>query len=47
MLSSGIGKTSERAVEVAGLTLREKRLPIVLGHLTWVPSETRGELWRS
>jgi len=34
------GKTSERAVEVAGLTPAGDTLPYVLGHLTWVPSET-------
>ena len=35
------GKTSERAVEVAGLTPAGDTLPYVLGHLTWVPSETK------
>ena len=34
------GKTSERAVEVAGLTPAGDTLTYVLGHLTWVPSET-------
>jgi hypothetical protein len=34
------GKTSERAVEVAGLTPAGDTLPYVLGHLMWVPSET-------
>ena len=34
------GKTSERAVEVAGLTPAGDTLPYVIGHLTWVPSET-------
>jgi hypothetical protein len=34
------GKTSERAVEVAGLTPAGDTLPYVLGHLVWVPSET-------
>jgi hypothetical protein len=34
------GKTSERAVEVAGLTPAGDTLPYILGHLTWVPSET-------
>ena len=34
------GKTSEREVEVAGLTPARDTLPYVLGHLTWVPSET-------
>ena len=34
------GKTSERAVEVAGLTPAGDNVPYVLGHLTWVPSET-------
>ncbi|MBR0832586.1 hypothetical protein JQ612_05215 [Bradyrhizobium manausense] len=34
------GKTSERAVEVAGLTPKGDTLSYVLGHLTWVPSET-------
>jgi hypothetical protein len=34
------GKTSERAVEVAGLTPAGDALPYVLGHLMWVPSET-------
>ena len=34
------GKTSERQVEVAGLTPAGDTLPYVLGHLTWVPSET-------
>jgi hypothetical protein len=34
------GKTSERAVEVAGLTPAGDTVPYVLGHLTWVPSET-------
>lgn len=35
------GKTSERAVEVAGLTPAGDTIPYVLGHLTWVPSETK------
>ena len=34
------GKTSERAVEVAGLTPAGDTFTYVLGHLTWVPSET-------
>jgi hypothetical protein len=34
------GKTSERAVEVAGLTPAGDTLPYVLGHVMWVPSET-------
>ncbi|WFU70130.1 hypothetical protein [Bradyrhizobium sp. CB2312] len=34
------GKTSERAVEVAGLTPAGDTWAYVLGHLTWVPSET-------
>jgi hypothetical protein len=34
------GKTSERVVEVAGLTPAGDTLAYVLGHLTWVPSET-------
>nr|WP_225674891.1 hypothetical protein [Bradyrhizobium hereditatis] len=34
------GKTSERAVEVAGLTPAGDTVPYVLGHLMWVPSET-------
>jgi hypothetical protein len=34
------GKTSERAVEVAGLTPAGDTFAYVLGHLTWVPSET-------
>jgi len=34
------GKTSERAVEVAGLTPAGDTWSYVLGHLTWVPSET-------
>jgi hypothetical protein len=34
------GKTSERQVEVAGLHPAGDVLPYVLGHLTWVPSET-------
>ena len=34
------GKTSERAVEVAGLTPAGDTLPYVLGHIMWVPSET-------
>ncbi len=34
------GKTSERQVEVAGLTPAGDTLPYVLGHLTMVPSET-------
>jgi hypothetical protein len=34
------GKTSQREVEVAGLTPAGDILPYVLGHLTWVPSET-------
>jgi hypothetical protein len=35
------GKTSERAVEVAGLTPAGDDIPYILGHLTWVPSETK------
>jgi hypothetical protein len=34
------GKTSERAVEVAGLTPAGDTLAYVLGYLVWVPSET-------
>jgi hypothetical protein len=34
------GKTSERQVEVAGLTLAGDTLAYVVGYLTWVPSET-------
>jgi hypothetical protein len=34
------GKTSERQVEVAGLTPAGDTLAYVVGHLTWVPSET-------
>ncbi|XIA63370.1 hypothetical protein ACFIOY_30005 [Bradyrhizobium sp. TZ2] len=34
------GKTSKREVEVAGLTPAGDTLPYILGHLTWVPSET-------
>lgn len=34
------GKSSERAVEVAGLTPAGDTLAYVLGHLTFVPSET-------
>ncbi|MHC2330886.1 hypothetical protein [Bradyrhizobium sp. USDA 4454] len=34
------GKTSEKQVEVAGLHPAGDVLPYVLGHLTWVPSET-------
>ena len=34
------GKTSEREVEVAGLTPAGDVLPYVLGYLMWVPSET-------
>ncbi|WP_029583386.1 hypothetical protein [Bradyrhizobium sp. URHD0069] len=34
------GKTSQREVEVAGLTPAGDTLPYILGHLTWVPSET-------
>lgn len=34
------GKTSERAVEVAGLTPAGDTLAYVLGHLTFVPAET-------
>jgi hypothetical protein len=34
------GKTSERKVEVAGLTPAGDTLSYVLGYLTWVPSET-------
>jgi len=34
------GKTSEREVEVAGLTPAGDTIPYVLGHLIWVPSET-------
>ena len=35
------GKTSEREVEVAGLTPAGDTAAYVLGHLTWVPSETK------
>jgi hypothetical protein len=34
------GKTSDRKVEVAGLTPAGDMLPYVLGYFTWVPSET-------
>jgi hypothetical protein len=34
------GKTSEKAVDVAGLHPAGDVLPYVLGHLMWVPSET-------
>lgn len=34
------GKTSERQVEVAGLTPAGDTLAYVLGHVAWVPSET-------
>ena len=34
------GKTSERQVEVAGLTPAGDTLAYVVGYLTWVPSET-------
>lgn len=34
------GKTSEKAVEVAGLHPAGDVLPYVLGHLMWVPAET-------
>jgi hypothetical protein len=34
------GKTSEREVEVAGLTPAGDTLEYVLGYVTWVPSET-------
>ena len=34
------GKTSEKQVEVAGLHPAGDTVPYVLGHLTWVPSET-------
>ena len=34
------GKTSERQVEVAGLTPAGDTLEYVLGYVTWVPSET-------
>jgi hypothetical protein len=34
------GKTSEREVEVAGLTPAGDTLAYVVGYLTWVPSET-------
>jgi hypothetical protein len=34
------GKTSQREVEVAGLTPAGDTLAYVLGYLTWVPSET-------
>jgi hypothetical protein len=34
------GKTSEREVEVAGLTPAGDTAAYVLGHVTWVPSET-------
>jgi hypothetical protein len=38
------GKTSEKQVGVAGLHPSGDALPYVLGHLTWVPSETRSKL---
>ena len=34
------GKTSERAVEVAGLTPKGDTLSYMLGYITWVPSDT-------
>jgi hypothetical protein len=34
------GRTSEKAVEVAGLHPAGDEIPYVLGHLIWVPSET-------
>jgi hypothetical protein len=34
------GKTSEKAVEVAGLHPAGDVLPYILGHIIWVPSET-------
>lgn len=34
------GKTSEKMVDVAGLHPAGDVLPYMLGHLTWVPSET-------
>ncbi|MEA2883252.1 MAG: hypothetical protein QOH32_2508, partial [Bradyrhizobium sp.] len=34
------GKSSEKAVEVAGLHPAGDEIPYVLGHLMWVPSET-------
>jgi hypothetical protein len=34
------GKTSEKAVEVAGLAPRGDELPYILGHIIFVPSET-------
>jgi hypothetical protein len=34
------GKTSERQVEVAGLTPAGDTLAYMIGHVTWVPSET-------
>jgi hypothetical protein len=34
------GKSSEKAVEVAGLHPAGDEIPYVLGHLIWVPSET-------
>jgi len=34
------GKTSKKAVEVAGLHPAGDEIPYVLGHLIWVPSET-------
>jgi hypothetical protein len=34
------GKTSEKAVEVAGLHPAGDEMPYILGHLIWVPSET-------
>jgi len=34
------GKTGEKEVEVAGLHPAGDTLPYILGHLTWVPSET-------
>jgi hypothetical protein len=34
------GKTSEKAVEVAGLHPKGDEVPYILGHVTWVPAET-------
>ncbi len=34
------GKTGEKLVDVAGLHPAGDTLPYILGHLTWVPSET-------
>ncbi len=40
MPSSGTARPARRAVEVAGLTPAGDTWAYVLGHLTWVPSET-------